>query len=190
MNLMDTINSMLPSVLTADGFAGIADEAAGVVFLIMCAITLIGGIIACNSERLVRAVAGLAVCFVGVAALYYFLNSPFVAMMQILIYVGAICIIIAFAIMLAAPEENKKHGPAGPLSGPLGLITAGLATFGMIGLGLKTEFIAMPKINMGSVKLIGVELLTTYSMVFELVSIVLLIAIIGSLVIARHGRSK
>lgn len=190
MNIMDSINSMLPDVLTANNLAGIADEAAGVVFLIMCAITLIGGVIACNSERLVRAVAGLAVCFVGVASLYYYLNSPFIAMMQVLIYVGAVCITIAFAIMLAAPEENKKHGPAGSLSGPLGIITAGLATIGMIGLALKTEFIRMPKVNMGSVKLMGVELLTTYSMVFELISIVLLIAIIGSLVIARHGRSK
>jgi len=190
MNLTDQVNSLLPGVITADGLAGIADEAAGVVFLIMIAITIIGGIIACNSERLVRAVAGLAVCFIGVAAIYYYLNSPFVAMMQMLIYVGAVCITIAFAIMLAAPEDNKKHGPSSPLSGPLGLITAGLATFGMIGLALKTEFIPMPKLNMGSIKLIGVDLLTTYSMVFELISIVLLIAIIGSLIIARHGRSK
>jgi NADH:ubiquinone oxidoreductase subunit 6 (subunit J) len=182
--------SWLPGFLTADGFAGYADAAAGIVFLIMLATTVIGGIIACNAERLVRAVAGLAVCFVGVAAIYYYLNSPFVAMMQMLIYVGAVCITIAFAIMLAAPEDNKKPGPAGPLSGPLGLVTAGLVTFGMIGLALNTTFETLPKINMGGIKLMGAELLTTYSMVFELVSIVLLIAIIGSLVIGRHGRSK
>ncbi len=175
---------------TADGFAGYADPAAGIVFLIMLATTIIGGIIACSAERLVRAVAGLAVCFIGVAAIYYYLNSPFVAMMQMLIYVGAVCITIAFAIMLAAPEDAKKNGPAGPLSGPLGMITAGLAAFGMGALAIKTVFPVMPKVNMGSVEKIGVELLTTYSMVFELVSIVLLIAIIGSLVIARHGRSK
>jgi NADH:ubiquinone oxidoreductase subunit 6 (subunit J) len=176
--------------LTADGFAGYADAAAGIVFLIMLATTIIGGIIACNAERLVRAVAGLALCFVGVAAIYYFLNSPFLAMMQILIYIGAVAITIAFAIMLAAPEENKKRGPAGALTGPLGLITAGLVTFGMIGLAVNTQFDVMAKVNMGEVKLIGSQLLTSYSMVFELVSIVLLIAIIGSLVIARHGRSK
>jgi NADH-quinone oxidoreductase subunit J len=111
-------------------------------------------------------------------------------MMQMLIYVGAVCITIAFAIMLAAPEDNVKAGPSGPLSGPLGLIAAGLATIGMIGLAIKTVFPVMPKVNMGSVQLIGVKLLTEYSMVFELVSIVLLIAILGSLVIARHGRSK
>lgn len=175
---------------TADGFAGYADALAGIVFLIMIATTIIGGIIACNAERLARAVAGLALCFIGVAAIYYYLNSPFVAMMQMLIYVGAVCVTIAFAIMLAAPEQSKKTGPPGALSGPLGLVTAGLATFGMIGLALNTDFTVIPKINMGSVKLMGAELLTTYSMVFELVSIVLLIAIIGSLVLARHGRSK
>ncbi|MBU1140226.1 MAG: NADH-quinone oxidoreductase subunit J [Proteobacteria bacterium] len=175
--------SQAPGLLTADGLAG-------VVFLIMLATTIIGGIIPCNAERLVRAVAGLIVCFIGVAAMYYYLNSPFVAMMQMLIYVGAVCITIAFAIMLASPEENKKHGPAGPLSGPLGIVTAGLVTFGMGAMALKTDFIPMPKINMGTVENIGVELLTTYSMVFELVSIVLLISIIGALVIARQGRSK
>lgn len=182
--------SWLPAVLTADDLSGYADAAVGVVFLIMIAITIIGGIIACNAERLVRAVAGLAACFIGVAAIYYYLNSPFVAIMQMLIYVGAVCVVIAFAIMLAAPEDNKKPGPSGPLSGPLGLITAGLAAFGMIGLALNTEFEVHPKINMGEVKTIGIELLTTHSMVFELISIVLLIAIIGSLVIGRHGRSK
>jgi NADH-quinone oxidoreductase subunit J len=185
-----TVASGALGFLTADGFAGYADALAGIVFLIMLATTITGGIIACNAERLVRAVSGLALCFVGVAAIYYYLNSPFVAMMQMLIYIGAVCVTIAFAIMLAAPEDKKKNGPAGALSGPLGLVTAGLVTFGMIGLAVNTAFDVLPKINMGGVKLIGVELLTSYSMVFELISIVLLIAIIGSLVIARHGRSK
>jgi len=172
-----------PGLFTADGLTGL-------IFLIMMAVTLIGGIIACCAERLVRAVAGLIVCFIGVAALYYFLNSPFVAMMQVLIYVGAVCITITFAIMLAAPEENNKVGPAGPLSGPLGFITAGLVTFGLIAMAARTKFTSLPKISGGSVKEMGIQFLTSYSMVFELISIVLLIAIIGALVIARAGRSK
>ncbi|MBV5307712.1 MAG: NADH-quinone oxidoreductase subunit J [Desulfobulbaceae bacterium] len=172
-----------PGLFTADGLTGL-------IFLIIMAATLIGGIIACCAERLVRAVAGLMVCFVGVAALYYFLNSPFVAMMQMLIYVGAVCITIAFAIMLAAPEESKKNGPAGPLSGPLGFITAGIITFGLIVMALRTQFPILPKVNKGTTKEIGIQLLTQYSMVFELISIVLLIAIIGALVLARAGRSK
>jgi NADH-quinone oxidoreductase subunit J len=170
-----------PSLFSVDGMVGL-------VFLIMVAITLIGGLIACNSERLVRSVAGLIVCFVGVAGLYYFLNSPFVAMMQILIYVGAVAVTISFAIMLAAPEEQKRVGPTGPLVGPFGFATAALLAGGFSILAIRTDWNVMEKINDGSVKTIGIHLLTEYSMVFELISIVLLIAILGALVIARGGR--
>lgn len=174
------MNLMLPS----------GDHLVGIVFLILVATTITGGLIACNADRLVRGVAGLVVCFVGVAGLYYFLNSPFVAMMQVLIYVGAVAVTISFAIMFAAPEESKKHGPPGPLAGPLGIITAALVIIGFVSLAVKTEWTSLPKINNGSVEALGQRLLTDYSMVFELISIVLLIAIIGALVIARRGRSN
>jgi NADH:ubiquinone oxidoreductase subunit 6 (subunit J) len=172
-----------PTLLSVDGLVG-------VVFLIMAGITLVGGLIACNSERLVRSVAGLVVCFIGVAGLYFFLNSPFVAMMQILIYVGAVAVTISFAIMLAAPEEKKKIGPSSVLAGPFGFATAALIASGFAVLALKTEWPVHQKINDGSMKNIGLQLLTDYSMVFELVSIVLLIAILGALVIAREGRKN
>ncbi len=165
-----------------------ADHLVGVVFLIQVATTIAGGLIACTADRLVRAVAGLIVCFIGVAGLYYFLNSPFVAMMQILIYVGAVAITISFAIMFAAPEDVKKLSPTGPLAGPFGLITATLLFTGFSVLVLNTEWKVHEKVNSGSVETLGFQLLTDYSMVFELISIVLLIAIIGALVIARRGR--
>jgi NADH:ubiquinone oxidoreductase subunit 6 (subunit J) len=178
---------MNPSMVTSPSLFSV-DGLVGLVFLIMVAITLIGGVIACNSERLVRSVAGLIVCFVGVAGLYYFLNSPFVAMMQILIYVGAVAVTISFAIMLAAPEEQKKNGSSGPLGGPLGFATAALLAGGFSVLAVRTDWPVMEKINDGSIKTIGIQLLTEYSMVFELISIVLLIAILGALVIAKDWR--
>ncbi len=168
-----------PSLFSVEGLVG-------VVFLILIFITLSGGLIACNSNRVVRAVAGLIVCFVGVAGLYFFLNSPFISMMQILIYVGAIAVAIAFAVMLAAPEEKRKVGPTGPLEGPLAFGTAALLAGGFSVLALKTDWPVMDKINDGSMKEIGIRLLTEHSMVFELISIVLLIAILGALIIARR----
>jgi NADH:ubiquinone oxidoreductase subunit 6 (subunit J) len=180
---------MNPSIVTSPSLFSV-DGLVGVVFLIMVAITITGGVIACNSERLVRSVAGLIVCFIGVAGLYYFLNSPFVAMMQILIYVGAVAVTISFAIMLAAPEEQKKIGPSGPLVGPLGFATAALLAGGFSILAIRTDWQVMDKINDGSIKTIGIHLLTEYSMVFELISIVLLIAILGALVIAQGRRES
>jgi len=178
---------MSPTMVTSPSLFSV-DGLVGVVFLIMVAITLIGGLIACNAERVVRAVAGLIVCFVGVAGLYFFLNSPFVSMMQILIYVGAVAVAISFAIMLAAPEEKKKVGSSGILVGPLGFATSALLAGGFSILAFNTEWIPRAKINGGTVKGIGIQLLTKYSMVFELISIVLLIAILGALVIARARR--
>ncbi len=171
-----------PSLLSADGLVGL-------VFLVMIAVTLAGAYIAATSERLVRAVAGLVVCFTGVGGIYYFLNSPFVAMMQILIYVGAVCVTISFAIMLAAPEHKKKTGPSNLLSGPLAFMVATLVFGGMAALALRTEWEPFAKTSMGTVRDIGIQLLTVYSMVFELISIILLIAIIGAIVIARGGRN-
>lgn len=171
-----------PDLFSADGMAGL-------IFLIMIGVTLAGGFIAATAERLLRALAGIVVCFTGVAGFYYFLNSPFMAMMQILIYVGAICVTISFAIMLAAPEEKQKVGPVNLLSGPIGFMVAALVFGSMTALAIRTEWKPLAKTASGSVREIGIHLLTTYSMVFELISIVLLIAIIGAIVIARGGRT-
>jgi len=172
---------MTPSIFSANGLVGI-------IFLLMLAATLVGAIVAVVAKRLVRALAGLIVCFVGVAAMYFFLNSPFVSMMQILIYVGAIAITVAFAIMLADPD-NKLQKPRGNiLYGPFGFCCAALITFGLVVFGLSTNWVPFAKINDGGVKELGTQLLTTHAMVFELVSVLLLIAILGALVIAKEGR--
>ena len=171
-----------PALFSADGMVGL-------IFLVMIGVTLFGGFIDTHAERLVRALSGIVICFTGVAGFYYFLNSPFMAMMQILIYVGAICVTISFAIMLAAPEEKIKSSPSNMLSGPLGFMIAALIFGGMTALALTTEWQASAKTASGSVREIGIHLLTTYSMIFELISIVLLIAIIGAIVIARGGRN-
>jgi NADH-quinone oxidoreductase subunit J len=174
----------MSSLFTAEGLAGL-------LFLFIVAVTLIGGIIATNSVRLPRAVSGLAMCLIGVAGLYYFLNSPFLAAMEMLIYVGAVCVTIVFAIMLADPGAEKRSGRQTALSGVLSFGVAGILVWGLVLLATSTMWPAVPvKVNDGSVTAIGHALLTTYSMVFELISVVLLLAIIGALVLARIGRDK
>lgn len=60
---------MSPSLLSIEGLSG-------VIFLIMAFITMTGGLIAVLERNLIRSVSGLALCFIGVAGLYYYLNSP------------------------------------------------------------------------------------------------------------------
>lgn len=163
----------------------------GLVFLVMMAATISGALVAIHSKRLVRAVAGLSLCFTGVAGLYYFLNSPFVALMEMLIYVGAVCVTIIFAVMLAEPRAESKPGKESGMGALFGTIVAGLVFFGVAMVGIKTKWpAAAVKLNSGSVTEVGLSLLTPFSMVFELISVVLLVAIIGSLVLAHSGREK
>lgn len=85
----------------------------GAIFLLAVLATLIGALVAALSTRIIRSVCGLAICCFGLAGLYYFLHSPFLALMEILIYVGAVCVTIVFAVMLAEPDEaaaEEKRG--------------------------------------------------------------------------------
>jgi len=167
------------------------DGLVGLIFLVLLGATGVGAVIAVSAARLIRAVVGLLLAFIGVAGIYYFLNSPFVALMQLLIYVGAIGVVIAFAVMLAEPRPEDEINPGSPFTGVLGFLTCGTIFAGLAALALKTEWqAAAGKTNNGSMEAIGNSLLTNYSMVFELISIVLLVAIIGSLVLARAGREK
>ena len=72
-------------------------------FLGVLTITFGGAFIAVGARNIFHNVLGLALSLFGVAGIFVFLNSPFLAMMEILIYVGAICIAICFAIMLSEP---------------------------------------------------------------------------------------
>jgi NADH-quinone oxidoreductase subunit J len=172
-----------PTLFSAESFVGI-------IFLITVGLIFTGALIAVLSTRLVRCISGLAVCFTGVAGAYYFLLSPFLAMMQMLIYVGAVSILIAFAIMMASPEHGETKSPKGSaLAGPLGVAVGGLMFAALSLLGLKTDWKVFPRQGSGDMEAMGKALLTSHSMVFELVSLVLLIAIIGALVVARRGRN-
>lgn len=166
-----------------------AEGLAGLVFLAVVLTTLAGAIIAACAERLIRSVTGLAICFIGLAGLYYFLNSPFVALMEILIYVGAVSVIIVFGVMLAPPRLESSRPALFGLGGAAAFIAAGLVFIGIISLNLKTAWVSHGTLlNDGSIAAIGNALLKDYSMVFELISLVLLVSIIGALAVARPGR--
>ena len=120
-----------PSLFSAEGFVGL-------IFLITVGIVIFGAIVATTSRHLVRCVAGLAVAFTGVAGIYYFLLSPFVAMMQMLIYVGAVSILIAFAVMMADPEDHTGKYRASVLASPIGASVGAIFFAALSILGLKT----------------------------------------------------
>ncbi|MDO8539215.1 MAG: NADH-quinone oxidoreductase subunit J [Opitutaceae bacterium] len=172
----------------------------------VAAITMIAGaLIAVLSKRIIRGVGGLMICCIGLAGLYYFLQSPFLALMEILIYVGAVCVTIVFGVMLSEPDEPKPTDRVADLFGAIPIRSGRFGLWGaaaaflvctLIGIGIARLSLGGPwpvapaRVSDGSVAAIGIALLTTYSLAFELISLVLLLAILGALVIARSGRTK
>ncbi|MBI4623812.1 MAG: NADH-quinone oxidoreductase subunit J [Verrucomicrobia bacterium] len=168
-----------------------ADRLVAGIFLLFVATTVAGSVLAVFTTRIIRSVCGLALASIGLAGLYYFLHSPFLALMEILIYIGAVCVTIIFAVMLAEPDEPRPDKPTGrSILWWLGAIVVSGAIFWSVArLGLMGNW-PTPAIDRkdGSVHDIGVALLTTYSLAFEVISLVLMVAILGAVAIARSGR--
>lgn len=165
------------------------------IFLLFVATTIAGALLAVSTPRIIRGVVGLATSSIGLAGLYYFLNSPFLALMEILIYVGAVSVTIIFAIMLAEPDEPPPDAQRSRAARLLWVVSTvvvcAIIFWGIARLGLTGDWTTSAiRTTDGSVERIGVQLLTTYSMAFEAISVVLLVAILGALAIARVGRHR
>ena len=128
----------------------------------------------------------LVLCFFSVAGIYILLEAEFLAAVQVLIYVGAITILMIFAIMLTHKLYSAKISQSNEQVIP-GLIIVGallVATISALGsTAWKLSFETSPA---QSTVGIGRLLLTRYVLPFEIVSVVLLTALIGAVIIARR----
>ncbi|MHC5026873.1 MAG: NADH-quinone oxidoreductase subunit J family protein [Planctomycetota bacterium] len=159
---------------------------AGVVMIISIA----GAVIAVAARNIVHAVLGLAIALGGIALAFLLLNSPFLAAMEVLIYIGGITIAMIFAVMLS---PTGKHEPgtsigrriaAGLVSVVFFVAVAALIT--STDLAPATETSPAGPSDDWSVQAIGRHLLDDYNVAFELLSVVLLVAIVGAISIAAR----
>ena len=160
-----------------------------ILFFAFIVLTFFGSILAVRSKLLIHSVLGLAVCFLGVAGLYFYLGSPFLSMMQILIYVGAICIVLVFGVMVGytPTQVADKHLKGKNLL--LALFSCAAAFSLMAAAVFKSNFTPAVKVTGDfSMRWLGKSLLYDYCLAFELISLILLAAIIGSIILGQGGR--
>ncbi|MEH2153230.1 NADH-quinone oxidoreductase subunit J [Nostoc sp.] len=128
--------------------------------------------------------------FISIAGIYLLLNADFVAAAQILIYVGAVNVLILFAIMLVNKRENFVAFP----NSWVRKVLTGIVSVGLFGL-LSTMVLATPWVysttapvvgGESSIILIGEHFFTDFLLPFELASILLLIAMVGAIILARR----
>jgi len=166
----------------------VIDSLAHAVFWVVVGFVFAGAALAVFPRNIVYNVLGLILCLTGVAALFLYLGSFFLALMQLLIYVGAICIAIVFAIMLSRPlhlEVPRRRMPK--LAAGIG--AAAIFFAAVMSVAWKTAW--KPAAERGAdwtITTIGHLLLTRYALVFEIISLVLLVAIIGAIVTTGFSR--
>jgi len=155
------------------------------IFYLFAAITLVSAFFVVTIRNIVYSAFFLLFTFFGVAGIYVILGADFVAMVQLIIYVGGILILILFGVMLTNKITNVqiKTGTSQILPA-----TIGVAMFAGL---LSAVFVNTPwrKIDtaplLPTTQSLGVMLISEYGIVFELLGILLLIALIGAASIAR-----
>ncbi len=162
---------------------------AKLVFAVYAVVVLGGAVMAVNAKSLVRALVGLIMSLFGVAGMYLLMAAPFVAFMQLLIYVGAVCVLVFLAIMLVRSDsegdEAKPKSFRQWLNALLGFVAPAVVLGGTL---VKYPVASKTTPEEVSVAALGQGLMGPYTLAFELISVVLLVAMAGAVLIAFQGK--
>ncbi len=160
-------------------------------FAILAIIVLASAVAAITLRNLVHCALALTVTLAGLAAVYLQLEAQFVGFVQVLVYIGAVAILIVFAILLTRGGESAPQSRFA--SGWLAGVGVAAAVFGV----LSAMILSSPAMKAGAspapqatVRQMGEELMTKYVLPLEVVGLLLTAALIGAVMIALQERGK
>jgi NADH:ubiquinone oxidoreductase subunit 6 (subunit J) len=158
-------------------------------FAIIALVTITSGIAAMTLRNLVHCALALTVTLAGLAAFYLQLDAQFVGFAQVLVYIGAVAILIVFAILLTRSSEPPQQ----PVFSSTWAVGAGIAVvvFGLLSAmifsskAVNTKMSAAPSITVNQ---IGEQLMTKYILPLEVIGLLLTAALIGAVIIAMQEK--
>lgn len=158
------------------------------VFVVLAAVTLIAAVLALQAKELIYGAIALGISFIGIAGFFVFLDAPYLAMLQIAVYVGAVVVLILFTIMLVRREQSDEllDRPEGG-QGAVGLWLAGLlavAIAGVAALAGPNLPTAPPAGNL-PVSSLGLVLAAEYPIPLVILALLISAALLGALVLAK-----
>lgn len=161
-----------------------------IIFYVFAIIILSSAVIVVTSKNIIYSAFSLLFTFMGVSGIYILLNADFLAVVQLIVYVGGILVLILFGVMLTNKITNVQIKTDSihilPATIAVGIF-AGILTSSLI----RTNWRVQESIsNDSTIGEIGRLLVTTYLLPFELAAILLLIALIGAVMIARKEKTE
>lgn len=159
-----------------------------IIFYFFAFLILGSAVIVVFSKKIIYSAFALLFTFFGVAGFYVLLNADFIAITQIMIYIGGILVLIIFGVMLTTKITGVeiREGLTSKLKIYISALIVGIIAITLIMLYINVNWIMneVPEIK-STIVPIGNALLTEYILAFEVASVLLLIAIIGAALIAR-----
>ena len=160
------------------------------VFYLISAVTLAGGLLAVVLKNTVHCALALTVAFAGLALLFLKLDAQFAGFAQILVYIGAVAILVVFAILLTKGSETPKDGVYSK-NWAVGLVIAA-AVFATLGWAVMASVKAFPQENAVAPTVtvldIGNALMGRYVLPLEIVALLLTAALVGAVIVAMHEK--
>ncbi len=161
------------------------------VFYVFAALAILGAIGVITLRNPVHCALSLAVVFISLAVMYILLSAPFIAAAQIMIYAGAILVLFLFVIMVLNPRIEIGQGALPGQQIAAGVV--GLALVLVVGLALMSGRLApttgpyTPEViaQQGHTQIIGALLFTNFLLPFEITSLLLLVAVVGVISLAK-----
>ncbi len=157
-----------------------------VIFLAVAGFTLLCGLGVVVSRNLFHSAIWLIGAFAGVAAIYWLLEAEYLAIAQIMIYIGAIATLIIFAIMLSRGMmigRVKMNNFQAGISAAVGILLFALLAFIL----LQVEWpVVQQAVAPDPVPMMGQAFVTTYVIPFQVIAVLLSVALVGAIMIARE----
>ena len=159
------------------------------VFYVFAFVTVVSAAVVVFSRNIIYSAFALLFTFFGVAGLYALLGADFLAVTQLLIYVGGILVLLLFGVMLTTNVISVDIKTGTLQTGPSAVVIS-LMAGSLCGLITITDWNAVPHEHVMSttVKTLGEMFLTSYVLPFEVASVVLLVALLGAAIIARKEK--
>lgn len=175
-------------------FEGFALTGQSVAFFLISLFVIACGVMLLSLRKVIYMALALGGVFIGLAGIYILLEAEFLAFIQVLLYAGAITIMLLFAIMLTRHDDvdAEEKVTAHPVWSAIGAAGIGLVVLYVLKFsGVRwPEPIDSPWAGKVNVNLIGESLFNQYVVPFELVSVVIIVALVGAITLANRGEEE
>jgi NADH:ubiquinone oxidoreductase subunit 6 (subunit J) len=160
-------------------------DISSVLFFLLAIGVIGGGLAVVTLRNIIHSAVAMMICFGSLAGMYALLGAPIVAAAQVLIYLGAISVLILFAIMLTQAGDANLPAPFHRQM-PIAIVVS-LAITALVGWAVvQTDWGLAAEAAGAAVEAIATAVFTDYALPFEIISLLLLVAIIGAIYLARR----